>query len=202
MSGLDNFYKNVGTPTEDKVKLFRDTFIKYGSDKTGYHNYEVIYSALFDDESKLSNIIEMGIHTGASLRAWKEIFYNAEVIGLENNLERFITEKRITSIFVDQTSEKTFDDFIEFVGDKKFEFIVDDGSHYFEETKRTFNRLLPVLDINGWFVVEDISLEFEELWLDIAQELPANYEWYLINLNDLAQTDVEDNIVLTVRRIK
>jgi hypothetical protein len=201
MNGLNNFYKNVGTPTKDKVKLFADTFTKYGSDKTGYHNYELVYSALFNDESNINNVIEMGIHMGASLRAWKDIFYNADIIGLENNLERFITEDRITSFYVDQTNEETFDKFIDFVQDKKFEFIVDDGSHYFEETKRTFTRLLPLLDLNGWFIVEDIRLEFEELWLDIAKDLPTNYQWYLINLNDLAKTNGEDNIILAVRRI-
>lgn len=202
MSGLDNFYKNVGKPTLDSVKLFGDTFTKYGSDKTGYHNYEVIYSALFDNLDKVNSVLEMGIHMGSSLRAWKEIFANAKVVGLEYNVERFFTEDRITSFYVDQTKEDTFNNFINFTEGKQFDFIVDDGCHWFEETKRTFIKLLPLLKVNGWFVVEDIRLEFEEMWLDIAQQLPANYEWYLVNLNDLAKTNGDDNIVLAVRRTK
>jgi GT2 family glycosyltransferase len=202
MDQLNNFYKNVGKPTEEKVKLFADTFIRHGSDKTGYHNYELIYSALFNDESKIKNVLEMGVLKGASLKSWKDIFLNAKIVGLEYDLENFFTEDRITSFYVDQTKEHTFDNFINFIEDRKFEFIVDDGSHLFEETKLTFTKLLPLLDINGWFVVEDIRLEFEQLWLDIAKNLPNNYEPYLVNLNHLAQTNGEDNIVLAVKKIK
>ena len=201
MIGLDNFYKNVGTPKEDVVKLFADTFLKHGSDKTGYHNYETVYSNLFSNLKSVTEVLEMGIHMGASLRAWKDIFSNAKVVGLEYNPERFFTEDRITSFYVDQTKEHTFDNFINFVGDRKFNFIVDDGSHYLEETKRTFIKLLPLLEVNGWFVVEDIRAEFEENWLDLAQELPTNYEWYLINMNELATTNGADNIVLAVKRL-
>jgi hypothetical protein len=201
MIGLDNFYKNVGTPNEDAVQLFVNAFLKYGSDKTGYHNYETVYSNLFSDLDSVTDVLEMGIWMGASLRAWRDIFLNANVVGLEYDRQRFITEDRITSFYVDQTKEHTFDDFIDSVKDKKFNFIVDDGSHMLEETKRTFTKLLPLLEINGWFVVEDICLEFEKNWLDIAQELPNNYEWYLINLNHLATTNFADNIVLAVKRL-
>ena len=201
MIGLDSFYKNIGTPKEDVVQLFVNTFLKHGSDKTGYHNYEIVYSNLFSDLNSVTDVLEMGILKGASLRAWKDIFLNAKIVGLEYDPQNFFTEDRITSFYVDQTKEHTFDNFINFVEDRKFNFIVDDGSHFLEETKRTFIRLLPLLEINGWFVVEDICAEFEENWLDLAQKLPNNYEWYLINLNHLATTNGADNIVLAVRKL-
>lgn len=200
MNGLDRFYEFEGKPSDESVKLFSDTFLKYGSDKSGYHTYETVYSNLFDNPSIIENVLEMGIHLGGSLRAWKELFPSAKVVGLENNPERFFTEDRITSFYVDQSIEETFDNFINFIDGRMFDFIIDDGSHYLEETKRTFRKLLPTLQVGGWFIVEDIKAEFEEKWEEIANALPHKYLWYLINMNDLAKTRSKDNIVLAVRR--
>lgn len=184
-----------------EVKLFKDVFIKYESDKSGYHTYENIYGNLFEDRSTVNNILEVGIHLGASLRAWKELFPNANIIGLENNIERFFTEERITSMYVDQSIIKTFDDFKSVMRGTEFDFIVDDGCHYLQETKDTFKQLLPLLKVGGWFVVEDIREEFEEEWLSIANNLDDRYLYKLSNMNNLNETNGRDNIILSVKRI-
>lgn len=200
MNGLDKFYESEGKPSSDSIKLFSETFLKYGSDKSGYHTYEMIYSNLFDNTELIQDVLEMGIHLGGSLRAWKDLFPNAKVVGLENNPERFFTEDRITSFYVDQSIEETFNNFINFIDGRMFDFIIDDGSHYLKETKTTFKKLLPILEVGGWFVVEDIKSEFEEEWKSISENLSENYTSYLINMNDLNETRSNDNIVLVVRR--
>lgn len=61
---------------------------------------------------------------------------------------------------------------------------------------------MPLLEINGWFIVEDIREEFEEEWLSIAKSLGDSYTYSLNNMNDLNETNGRDNITLSVRRIK
>ena len=184
-----------------ELNLFKEVFQKYNSDKTGYHTYEQVYGSLFDDRSLVKNVLEVGIHLGASLRAWKDLFPNANIIGLENNIERFFTEQRIHSMYVDQSIMQTFTDFKSVMRGTKFDFIVDDGCHYLQETKDTFFQLLPLLEINGWFIVEDIREEFEPEWISIANNLGDNYEYKIHNMNDLAKTNSRDNIIMSVKRI-
>jgi len=184
-----------------EVELFKKIFEKYNSDKTGYHTYENIYGTLFDDRSLVKNVLEIGIHFGASLRAWKELFPNANIIGLENNIERFFTENRIHSMYVDQSIIQTFTDFKSVMRGTKFDFIVDDGSHYLQETKNTFYELLPMLELNGWYVIEDIREEFEEEWLQIANSLSDSYTYKLDNMNNFVETNGRDNITLSIRRV-
>lgn len=184
-----------------EIEIFAKTFKKYDSDKTGHHTYENVYGTLFKDRTIINNVLEVGVHLGASLRAWKELFPKANIFGLENNIERFFSEERITSMYVDQSIMKTFDDFKSVMRGTEFDFIIDDGCHYLQETKDTFRELLPLLKVGGWFVVEDIREEFEEEWKNILDNLNESYEGILSNMNHISETNRRDNIVLAVKRI-
>lgn len=184
----------------DSIELFEKTFLKYESDKSGYHSYEKIYSTLFNNRENVKNILEVGIHLGGSLRAWKELFINSNIIGLDNNVERFFSEPRIYSMYLDQSVESTFDQFKSAVRGTEFDLIIDDGCHYLNETILTFKKLLPLLSDKGYFVVEDIQEKFISYWEDIKKELPKNYSVNIYNMNDLRKTNLNDNIMFVVRR--
>lgn len=185
----------------DEIEVFAKIFAKHGSDKSGYHTYERVYGSLFKNRLLVKNVLEVGIHLGASLRAWKDLFSNANIIGLDNNIERFFSEERITSMYLDQSIKQTFIDFKSIIGEIKFDLIVDDGCHYPEETKVTFAQLLPLLNVGGWFVVEDIPQDSEHQWVDIAKKLHDNYFYKFYNMNDIAKTNGDDNIALAVKRL-
>jgi hypothetical protein len=199
MASLEEFFEYTGEVYSRD--LFEKTFLEFSSDKSGYHNYHLIYERLFPEVDKISNVLEMGIHLGSSLRAWKKIFSEANIIGLENNIDRFFTEARILSMYVDQSILQTFDNFKSLMRGTEFDFIIDDGSHYLQETKNTFYNLLPSLKVGGWFVIEDIRWDFEQNWADIANNLGSNYKAFLINMTDMVQTTSNDNIVLAIKRI-
>ena len=184
-----------------EIELFKNTFLKYDSDKSGYHSYELVYGTLFNNRESVKNVLEVGIHLGSSLKAWKELFPNANIIGLENNIERFFTETRIQSMYLDQSVSKTFEDFKSVMRGTEFCFIVDDGCHYLQETKDTFKQLLPLLKLNGWYVVEDIREEFEEEWRSIGDALNDSYDYFFFNMNHISETNEKDNIALAVKRI-
>ena len=186
-----------------EIELFKNTFIKYKSDKSGYHSYENAYGDLFEDRKSVKNILEVGIHLGSSLRAWKELFPYANIIGLENNIERFFTEERIHSMYVDQSRPSTFDDFKSVMRGTEFDFIIDDGCHYKNETILTFWELLPKLKMGGYFIVEDIPEEYLSEWKLICEQLDKDKAFVceIINMNNIAKTDKKDNIVFKVKRL-
>ena len=201
MAELDKFYSLTGTPDETAKQYFAEVFTRHGSDKTGFHNYESVYSALFKDRAKITDVLEMGIHRGASLRAWKEIFPNAMIVGLDFDPANFYTEERITSIFVDQDRDETFEQLLKFLGGKQFPLIIDDGSHELERTNRTFHHLLPSLEVGGWFIVEDIPEVDEHHWHKVVSELPGNYQACVVNMLEITRA-YGDNIILAVTRIQ
>ena len=183
------------------VKDFVEAFNKYGSDKSGFHTYEFVYDKLFKNRLAVTNILEVGIHHGASLRAWAELFPGAEIIGLDNNPANFFTDQDIISLYVDQAHTWTFDNLKRLFKDKRFDMIVDDGCHYYEETKNTFYNLIPLVKVGGVFVIEDIKEEYLAGWLEIMGSLPEEYTYDVYNMLDKA-TCYNDNIVIVVKRIK
>ena len=202
MGTLEILYKEFHSPSDSEIGLFSSTFKECGTDKSGYHNYELVYSCLFNNTDSIKNILEVGIHFGCSLRAWKRLFTNAEIIGLDNNSERFFTEDRIESRFVDQGIPESFDNLILSLDGKKFDFIVDDGCHMVRETIYTFNRLLPLLNNNGVFVVEDIKREDISAWSERINNISDSYLAMLVPMYDICPTNFDDNNVLVVRKVK
>lgn len=196
----DRFYLNNDKPNDWDVRLFIATFFKYNSDKSNFHNYETIYAALHKDRGLVKNVMEMGVFFGASMYAWRDLYPNANIIGLEYDETKLFTDRQIMSLYADQRDLESLDVIAKAFKSVPFELIVDDGSHLLQETKNTFFALLPLLNVNGWFVVEDIKEEFENDWREIGKELDDKYESYLINMMDEAK-GYNDNIVFAVKRL-
>ena len=204
MATLKEFYEYAGLPID--IEQFESIFNETQSDKSTRHNYHDIYSALFKNRSTVKNILEIGIYHGTSLKSWKHLFENSQILGLDYEKSFFIEEDRIESLYVDQRDIRTFYDVYQTVNSRMYDFIIDDGCHDPVETLTTFNAALPWLNINGWFVVEDIRLVDEETWQKVSDTLPLNYKSFLINMNDLRDMEndpykLKDNIVLAVKRI-
>jgi hypothetical protein len=204
MDTLENLYKWAGSPVD--LDDFESTFNKTGSDKSTRHNYHEVYSALFGDRDVVKSILEIGIYHGGSLRSWKELFKKSHILGLDYERSFFIEEDRIKSLYVDQRDLRTFYDVYKDTERKTYDFIVDDGCHDPYETLTTFNAVLPWLNVDGWFIVEDIRLVDESLWQKVSDSMPANYKSFLINMNHLRDMEndphgLKDNIVFAVKRI-
>jgi len=123
---------------------------KYETDKVSHHNYGDAYDELlgrFDRNAPLE-ILEIGTQKGGSLLAWKEVFPNANVTGLD--IVDVVPEKyrldTVTRIISDVKEWKT---------DKTFDIIIDDGSHFESDVRYTLNNLK--LKPNGIMIVEDIQ---------------------------------------------
>jgi demethylmacrocin O-methyltransferase len=130
--------------------------IEVGTDKaSNLHNYTEKYDSHF---SKIRNqelkILEIGIQNGFSLKMWKKYFENSEIFGIDTAECSRFKEDRITPLLGSQND-------IEFLSKVNseygpFDIIIDDGSHFNDDMKKSFDFLFTLLKDGGIYVVEDL----------------------------------------------
>lgn len=159
-------------------------FNKYGSDKDR-NGYTPFYDSLFKTfRDRPVSLLEIGIGTmipgapssmvgyslpgyapGGSLRAWRDYFPNGDINGCDIQQDTQFTEERITTRLANSTSREEVD---KVLGDKQFDIIIDDGSHYDEHQVQTLRNLWHRVKPGGFYIIEDIqpwsrmSTEFRE----------------------------------------
>jgi hypothetical protein len=143
----------VAPGANDLGSLFR----KYGTDKD-VNGYTPFYEALFETKrGEIKAVLEIGIGTmdpdapysmvgyaqpgyrpGGSLRAWRDWFPNAEIMGLVRQPDCLFSEDRITTALGDSTYR--FD-----LPGYEFDIIIDDGNHSLDAQLKTLENCLPLL---------------------------------------------------------
>ena len=107
---------------------------------------------------------------GASLRAWRDYFPNAIVIGADIDKDVLFEENRIKTFYIDQTNPNTIENFWNLVNLSDFDIIIDDGLHTFEAGKILFENSIDYLHSSGYCIIEDValqdSLKFKEYFKD------------------------------------
>lgn len=121
-------------------------------DKGHYHSYINDYYAInFDSHrSKADRVLEIGVKGGHSLNMWKQYFFNAHIVGVDN-IKRNTICPTCEVIVGDATDKNTF------TNQKKFDIIIDDGSHLIEQQIKSFQILWDMLNSGGIYVIEDIT---------------------------------------------
>lgn len=159
--------------------LLCELFEKYGSDKTkgtyNGHSYSAEYYNLFKDiQLKVENMLEIGIGNvdimnplvpgykpGASLRAWRDFFINANIYSFDNRNDVLFSEYRIDCFYADQSVEQSLYDAIGEIYKLKnneflFDIIIDDGSHVVGHQMHTLLWLTKYLKKDAFYIVEDV----------------------------------------------
>jgi hypothetical protein len=150
-------------------------FNKYGSDKD-INGYSQLYHTLFSNKrAEFIIILEIGIGTmtvgvpssmvgyslphykpGGSLRAWRDYFIHAQIIGVDIQPDtQFNDEPRIKTYLCDSTKQ---DDVITLMNklNIQFDIIIDDGLHLDTAQIATLRNFYPFLKENGIYIIEDI----------------------------------------------
>lgn len=122
------------------------------------HDYLKHYWRHFHDyRETATNVIELGVETGASLRMWAEFFPKATIHGLDINPECKRHEAdRIRVHIGDQSNEADLRAMVESL-DAPPEIIIDDGSHYYRHQISAFNMLFPVMATHAVYAIEDVG---------------------------------------------
>jgi len=152
-----------------------ELFNKYGSDKDR-NGYSSAYFSVFDQfRGKYITLLEIGIGTmypwahssmaeyalegykpGGSLRAWRDFFYYADITGVDVQPDTQFEENRIKTYMFDSRDEKAFNDWYSTQHEKKYDIIIDDGSHQAQSQWDTLKNFFPLVKDGGFYVIEDI----------------------------------------------
>ncbi|HUD11068.1 MAG TPA: class I SAM-dependent methyltransferase [Candidatus Saccharimonadia bacterium] len=132
---------------------------KYDTDKNTYHSYGPVYETLLAPiREKAKIVLEVGIRAGGSIRAWRDYFPNATIFGVDNRQECIFQEERIVSVLADEREPGYMTEkLLGLLQTGSVDFIVDDGSHDFQDQIMMLFTLWPFLKMDGIYVVEDCN---------------------------------------------
>ena len=204
---------------------FNSLFDLYGSDKGSHnefnesinpfgfpHNYAEFYNLIFSPiRYQVENLFECGLGTnnikqpsnmgergipGASLRAWRDYFPNADIFGADIDKGSLFNEERISTYFVDQTNPFLIKRMWNDIGIKYFDIIIDDGFHSFDAACCLYENSIDKLKRGGIYIIEDITLGFWPSYIDYFQN--KNNCSYLIPFKKIGTASKRDNSILMV----
>lgn len=142
--------------------LIQSVFEKYGSDKA-QHGYAEFYAAHLPENPK--RILEIGVKEGKSILAWKELFPEATIVGLDL-FEEFPIPP-IEGAYFWKGNQLDYR-ILAKLREQNFDVIVEDGSHNSRDQLITFFGLF-----NGnHYFIEDLHCAREIFY---RQDLPENY---------------------------
>lgn len=139
--------------------LYKDTTDK--GPFTSYeikHNYTEIYDKLLKPyKNKSISLLEIGVRWGGSLLMWRDFLPDANIYGIDINP---ITNKDVLScesIFTLNFNAYDSKQIEKYIGNLKFNVIIDDGSHRLEDQIKMMNLWYDKLKNDGILIIEDIQ---------------------------------------------
>jgi hypothetical protein len=131
-------------------------FVGYETDKDSHHNYGPFYTGLLADRKMdVKTILELGIDRGGSLKAFRDFFPNAVVVGFDINPATMVHgEKRIRT-YCGNVRDKRW---LRELATVEYDFIVDDASHIPIDIFHALKGLWPALRRGGYYFVEDLDI--------------------------------------------
>lgn len=156
----------------------RDCFDRYGCDKgTTKHMYDRCYEIYMEDrKDDQLNILEIGCFRGESIEAWLDYFPHATIYTVDifsrtdpDELE-VLKNERVKWLKYDSTNAGLpMKMQYHWGNDIKFDFIIDDGAHWPQANRKTFEHCFPFLNQDGVYFIEDVWM------LDRSEK--ANHDW-------------------------
>ncbi len=189
---LKKFSKIINS--KDGPELLKKKLNEYKSDKSSTHNYHLIYGSLFKKRTKVKKILEIGLGTnnenvisnmgkngkpGASVKAFRDFFPNANIYGADIDKKILFKDKRIKTFYVDQTNINTLNSLFKKIGNN-FDLIIDDGLHVTNANINVILSSLKFIKKNGYLIIEDIPFKTKPIWDVINFILSAKYKPMLV----------------------
>jgi hypothetical protein len=196
---IEKYTEDNKTETSETLK---ELFNRYGSDKSISHDYHLVYGEVFDklDKNAPLNILEIGLGSqnpsvpsrmsgkytvGASIRAYKEYFPNAQIFGADVDKDTLFSEDRIKTSYVDQLNPNTFEEMHKNFGSPSYDLIIEDGLHSFVSSLNTLIFALKYTKKGGIVVLEDLGNQGRFWNIMLSVLLTKEYNARLINSKGL-----------------
>jgi hypothetical protein len=125
--------------------------------KAKKHSYSEFYGPLFDPiRNSVRNMMEIGVREGGSLQMWQKFFPAATVWGMDMTLHHVTPEAARQGLKIAAGDGYNASDISAFVGDTKFDVVIDDGSHQAWDQARFFNVWKEHVAPGGYLFSEDV----------------------------------------------
>lgn len=174
---------------------------KYDTDKSSLrknvtnerhcHPYTLFYNALFRNQKNNNlNIAEIGILNGSSLLMWREYFSNSKIYGFEYNndlINSFRKKYNNNNIILSNINVKDKNNIKNAFNNlnKKYDIIIDDSTHEFEDQINVIQNTYEYLNDGGILIIEDIFKKYNEKdYIDRLADVLCNFqEYYFVSLD-------------------
>ncbi|MDP5238448.1 class I SAM-dependent methyltransferase [Uliginosibacterium sp. 31-16] len=139
------------------------------------------YTSLVPEECR--KILELGVYQGGSFVFLDQLLKPDRISAIELStnpipaLDKYISDNSDRARLYYGTSQDDVEQLREIVGrdfDGHLDLVVDDASHFYEQTKTSFKTLFPLVRPGGMYIIEDWCWAFQDDFQD-----PAN-GWYSV----------------------
>lgn len=133
---------------------------KYNTDKHYGHDYfDKVYQTEFEKiRESAKKVVELGVHEGQSINIWREFFVNAEIIGIDCQLNRAEIDDynrvKLLQFTIGNNSDIELIDFIN--NNTDIDLFIDDGSHTMKDQQIVLAKVFKSIKSGGIFVLEDL----------------------------------------------
>ncbi len=132
--------------------------------KSYMDRYDELFSSMRYDNI---TVLEIGVHNGSSIRAWREYFPNARIIGLDIDPRCSVYAGERIDVFTGSQSDYGALQAIISDTPNGIDIIIDDGSHLTDHLVYSFTHLFPHVNSGGWYVMEDLANSHRDLTGDV-----------------------------------
>ncbi len=149
-------YESLFAKDDDNLCLYKLHSDRRSCDKCGSDTYHFAHCP----DSKMTRhsvrlMLEIGVADGNSLLAWREVFPQALIVGMDLNPPCFsMTVSRVEFHLADQ---RLCEDCDRVAKDRQFDLIVDDASHQPADILVCLLWMWPHLRPGGIYVIEDLE---------------------------------------------
>jgi len=181
---------------------------KYGADKCPQINHSYTpfyYEFLKNKRQTIKKVLEIGVgnsrikkvipqyQIGASLRMWRDFFPNAQVYGADILPEAVFKDERLETFLMDETKKEDVEALIKRIG-SDIDLVIDDASHHIEHQINLFKYLMPLLQKDVIYIIEDCG---RTRWFPRQF---TEYNCYIPKLQDNPRPRAGDGIVVITNK--
>lgn len=176
------------------------------TDKDTTHSYLDTYESLFSQKKdSATNVLEVGIQHGGSIKLWSDYFTNATIYGLDvatgNEIHTDIKNNERIKLFTRTDAyDSTFfsDNLLQYSG--SFDILIDDGPHTLESMMKFIALYTQLLTDDGVLVIEDVQ---DINWAYTLKERVPNKLREYVEIYDLrGNKNRYDDILFVINKSK
>ena len=177
---------------------------KYGSDKCPEikHNYTPFYYEFLKDKD-IKKIVEVGVGdademawsgvpnyvTGASVHMWSDFFPEAKVFGMDIKPNCVFEEGNIKTIQGNHNDRDALLNLV-FTSGTDVDLVIEDGSHRPADQVFVCKTLMPLLDDNVIYIIEDVAHP------EIAEQLSE----YDVFIPQFKRSSADDRVLVVTKK--